>query len=410
MVAENIRNSALGAESRRLFSLIQKRGPLTKPELAQIADYQLSSLNRYLEPLLAEGFIEPRGTAESGGGRPATLFGVRENRCFLIGVNIATVYLEVIVVNLGMNILSQERFDLTRGALPPQVMEMTRASIDRQLAGLSVGREDIIGIGLSSIGPFDRRQGVILRPIVLHWDPCWIGYPIREELARACGFPVVADIGANNTALAEFLFGHGRGVNNLLSVRCGMSIKTSFISSGIIVRTNNNAEDAFGHMSVDIDGLPCVCGNYGCIECYSSIPALESRFRADLKKGRTSSVGKAVDDVTYLDILSAARSGDGLAVEAVMQAATVLGTGMANYINLINPDVITLDGLIIRNSDLYYNTAVDVAKRKSGLLSGNAAFNFIRNSHFDDPATVGAAVLALETFLLKGDNLNGIAQ
>lgn len=403
MDEENTAYGALGTESRRLFNLIQKRGPLTKSDLAQLAGYQMSSLNRYLEPLLAGGFIEPCGTADSCGGRRPTLFDVCEDRCCLIGVNIATIYLDVVVVNLKMRTLSRERFDLSPGIHPDQAVEKARASICRQLGGLAVKRGDIAGIGLSSIGPFDRRSGVIKKPIVMHWAPEWIGYPIREKLEKACGIPVAADIGVNNSALVELLFGHGRGFGSLLCVRCGMSVKTAYISSGVIVRTNNNAEDAFGHMSVDIDGLPCVCGNYGCIECYSSIPALENRFRSELKKGRVGSIDKSLDAIGYLDILAAAKNGDALAVEATTRAATMLGAGLANCINLMQPGVIILDGLIIRHSDLYYQVAVDVAKRKSGLLSGDCGSLFIRNSSFDDPSTIGAAALALETFLIRSD-------
>lgn len=395
----------LGAESRQVFGLIQRQGPLTKNELAKLGGFQMSSLNRYLEPLLSEELIVPSGTADSCGGRRPTLYDVHEDRLYVVAVNIATIYVDVMVVDLKTNILSQEHFDLAPDALPGPTLARVKASLDRQVEKLGIDGGKILGIGLASIGPFDRRRGVILAPIVQHLDPRWVGFPIRAELEAVCGLPVVADHGANTSALAEYRFGHGRGMEKLLCVRCGMSIKTSYIVGGAIARTSNNAEDAFGHMSVDIDGLPCVCGNFGCIECYSSIAALLSRFRGELKKGRTSSLDKPLADLHYLDILAAAEAGDPLAVEVVSQGAAVLGSGLANYINLINPDVVTLDGLIIRNSKLYFETAAAVATRKSSFLGGNAPAQFIRNSRFKDPSTLGAAVLAMEALLLRNDGL-----
>ncbi len=393
-----------GAETLVLLSQIQKNGPLTKADLASRTGYQMSTLNRHLEPLLTDGWIAPCGTADSCGGRRPTLFDVCPQRVYCIGVNIATVFCEVMVTDLKMRALACERFETPPGALPEDAINWVADCIARFLDRLDIRRESVLGAGLSTIGPFDREHGKILPPLVLHLDPHWIGYPIRSGLEEACGFPVAADIGANNGALVEYLFGNGRGYKKVLCVRCGMSIKTSYIVSGSIVRTSNNAEDAFGHMSVDIDGLPCVCGNYGCIECYSAVPALVKRFCAEVKKGRTTSLAKPMDTITYLDVLGAAESGDALAREIVLQAATVLGSGLANYLNLINPDLVTFDSLIIRNSDLYYNTVVEVAHRKSRLLNRNSTTRFLRNSQPEDLSTQGAAVLALETFLFRGAN------
>jgi predicted NBD/HSP70 family sugar kinase len=90
----------------------------------------------------------------------------------------------------------------------------------------------------------------------------------------------VIDNGANTTILAEYNFGAGKGYQNIAYFNCSTGIRTGAISAGTIVRTINDAEDAFGHMVIKVDGEPCSCGNYGCIDCYSSIYAIIQKYNA----------------------------------------------------------------------------------------------------------------------------------
>lgn len=399
-------HTLLPQESLRILGVVQKNAPVTKADLARLCGYRMSTLNRYLDPLLRREIVASCGVADSSGGRRPALLDIRENRLCVLGVNIATMYMEVMLVNLKVQILSKERFDLPAEMLPEQAVRLAWESARQQMKRLGIARGRVLGIGLSSIGPFDTERGVILPPIVRHLRSEWIGYPIRDRLEEVSGFPVAADIGANNAAVVEYLFGHGRGRDKLLCVRCGMSIKTAYIVSSVIVRTTNNAEDAFGHMTVDMDGPRCVCGNHGCIECYAAIPAILAHFRAERKKGRQSIVDKRLEDIRYLDVLAAADAGDALAAEIVIQASTVLGAGLANYINLLNPDVVAMDGPIIHDCALYYENAVAVATMKSRLLNGGVATVFARNSKFEDPSTVGAAVLVMEKMLFSGAGMS----
>jgi predicted NBD/HSP70 family sugar kinase len=117
----------------------------------------------------------------------------------------------------------------------------------------------------------------------------------------ATGMSVIIDNGANMAALAEYIYGEGKGSDNLAYINCGMGIRTGSISSGTVVRTINGTEDAFGHMVIDVDGELCSCGNYGCVECYSSIPAIVGKFARELKKGRVTAVGGVRKMLTTLE-------------------------------------------------------------------------------------------------------------
>jgi len=135
---------------------------------------------------------------------------------------------------------------------------------------LKIDRKKLIGIGIGTVGPLNRASGVMINPANFE-APGWSNVPFKAMLAEKTGLPVIIDNGANAAVLAETLFGAGKGLKDVVYLNCGIGIRTGVISSGTIVRTINDAEDAFGHMVIDVDGETCICGNSGCIETYSSI-------------------------------------------------------------------------------------------------------------------------------------------
>jgi predicted NBD/HSP70 family sugar kinase len=218
---------------------------------------------------------------------------------------------------------------------------------------------------------------------------------IEQELQ----LPAIIDNGANTAVLAEYYFGAGRGLENIAYFNCGVGIRTGVISSGTIVRTVNDAEDAFGHMVVDVDGELCSCGNYGCVECYSSIPSITKRFRSELKKGRSSLIMKPSEEINYIDICAAAEEKDELAREVIINAAAIFGAGLSNYINLLNPGLVILSGPLIKSSTLFYETSTHISSKRHYLKEGNKV-TYSRGGYFKDKAiAVGAAVELLEEVL-----------
>ena len=177
---------------------------------------------------------------------------------------------------------------------------------------------------------------------------------------------MITDNGANCAVLLESKKGYGKDCDNVAYFHCGIGIRTGVISNSNIIRTMNNVEDAFGHMVVDMDGEECYCGNYGCIECYSSAAGILKKYRAEVKKGRKL-LDKPLNQISFTDICQAADKDDELSKETVVNAALALGTGLANFMNLLNPDIVILSGPLIRHSTLYYETAVELALRKTYL-------------------------------------------
>ncbi|MBN7772487.1 ROK family protein [Clostridium aminobutyricum] len=387
--------NSLNYDTKKVFNLIHKQGPKTKNELSMLTDIKLTTLNRIIEPLEENRYIMQSTIGESTGGRRPIVYDIHAGKGYLVGVDISRTYTEIIITNLKIEILYQYRFNMNKSHSPSKTVATILEIIDTGLKSLSADKQKLMAIGIGTVGPLDIEKGVLINPA--HFGAAgWQDVPMKELMQRSFECPVFVDNGANAAVLAEMLFGVGKGYKNLVYFHCGIGIRTGTISSETIIRTANNAEDAFGHMVIDVDGEQCACGNYGCIECYSSIHAITQKYISEVKKGRRSTIVKDLKDIHYMDICHAVSDGDSLAIEILTRSAMILGTGLANFINILNPGLVILSGPLINKSQLFYNVCTETAEKRCYGNNGSKVI-FMRGGHFNDHAiAVGSAVMGLE--------------
>ncbi len=389
---------ALSKESKEVFSLIQKKGPITKNELQHLTNTNLTTLNRIMQPLEDNNLVIPVGIGESSGGRKPVLFDINNTDFYVIGIDISRLFTQIVITNLKLDVLQKKLFQMDETYTPDKTVSTIEKLYKEALRELNIEEQSILGIGLGTVGPLDRNAGIMQNP--QHFPAQnWQNTPIRELLETKLGMPIYIDNGANTAILAESIFGDGKGFKNIAYFNCSVGIRTGALSSGNIVRTINDAEDAFAHMVIDVDGEKCSCGNYGCIDCYSSIFSIVQKFVSALKKGRLSHISKPVEIIDYIDICHLAEEGDELAKEIITGAATIFGVGLANYINLLNPSLIILSGPLISQSDLFYHICTEVAVNRLYTKSSNNIF-FNKGGRFgDDAISIGAATMVVENYV-----------
>lgn len=391
---------SLSYEAKTIFNIIQKKGPQTKNDLSLMTNMKLTTLNRAMEPLESSGLIIQSRIGESTGGRKPVLYDVNADKFYIFGIDISRMYAQVIVVNLKLEVKYKQQFTMDISTTPDKTVKLISNIISNAFKQLDINFEKLLGFGVGTVGPLDTQKGIMLNPANFE-APGWVNVPIKAMLEKELTDCVFVDNGANAAVLGEMLFGKGQGFKDVAYLNCGVGIRTGAVSSGNIVRTLNDAEDAFGHMVIDIDGEPCSCGNFGCIECYSSIYSINGKFISELKKGRTSKLTKPINEISFIDICNAANENDDLAKEVITGAAAVLGTGLANFINLINPGLVILSGPLINCSELFYKVCTDIAAKKCcRYKESNIVFS--RGGYFEDSAiSVGAAVMLMEKCIAK---------
>jgi len=228
------------------------------------------------------------------------------------------------------------------------VARMVEAAIGETLERHGGTRADVVGVGIGCPGPLDLERGIVVETPNLGWD----GYPIRDRIARALGLAATLDNDANCATYGEWWMGAGRDADSLIGVTLGTGIGGGLILDGRLVRGASGCAGELGHMTIDLNGRRCACGNYGCLEAYASGPNIAARAREGIEAGYVSSIVDLVDGdlsrITALTVYEARIAGDGYAQEVMLETAKFLGAGIANLVNILNPRRVVLVGGVTR--------------------------------------------------------------
>lgn len=386
--------SGLPLESKKILSLILHDQALTKASLSEMSGLKLTSLSRMMQPLEEMKLLGRSEIGESTGGRKPVLYDVDSSKYYLVGIDISRTYTQVILTNLKMQPVRKYRFEMNRESTPKLTLSIILSWIKEVQEKVIKQNGKIIGMGVGTVGPLDRSNGVVLNPENFE-APDWENIPLKSIFEKRLEIPVVIDNGANAAVLAETYYGIGKGIRNVIYINCGVGIRTGLISSGVFVRNINDSEDAFAHMMINVNGDRCSCGNRGCIETYSSIFSIIEKFK-ELKQEAVEEVN---EKFSYIDICRAAELNDPHALKVIQDGAVIMGDGLANLIKLLNPGIVILSGPLIKHSRLFYDICTETALERSRTHGKDKIF-FSNGGFFNDNAiSIGAAAMVLESFL-----------
>jgi glucokinase len=223
---------------------------------------------------------------------------------------------------------------------------------------------EIIGVGVGAPGPLDTKSGIVL----LTPNLGWVNLPLRQIIHERLGLPAALDNDANCAVLGEWWMGAARGTKNAIGITIGTGIGGGIIVDGKLYHGASDCAGEIGHTTIDTEGRRCKCGNYGCLEAYASGPNIAMRAVEELKAGAVSRladyVGGDLRQVTAQTVYQAAHDGDGLALEVVNDTAKFLGVGIANLLNVFNPEVVVVcGGVTLAGDRLFDPLRREVARR-----------------------------------------------
>ena len=269
-------------------------------------------------------------------------------------------------------------------AVVERIAQLIERAIAETMNALGITRSAFVGVGIGSPGPLDRAAGLVITTPNLGWHD----FPLRDRVAAAVRLPATLDNDANCATLGEWWLGAAKGGRNVVGLTIGTGIGGGLILDGKLYHGSSDAAGEIGHTSIDSTGRRCKCGNYGCLEAYASGPAIAERAREKLAGGEPSLMatmaGGDAARLTAQDVYEASKAGDEVAREVVRETARLIGTGVANLINIFNPDVVVLAGGVAQaGDDLFsplraevhrraFKPAVDACRIVPGALGGAA--------------------------------------
>jgi len=229
-------------------------------------------------------------------------------------------------------------------AVIDRIVQMIRDVIEATSTETGASDSDFLGIGIGSPGPIDRERGVVVVTPNLGWRD----FPLRQVVSDRVGLSATLDNDANCATIGEWWCGAARGGRNVVGLTIGTGIGGGLILEGALYHGASDVAGEIGHTTIDVTGRRCKCGNYGCLEAYASGPAIAERAREALAGEEPSLLQEMVagdlSRVTAKTVYQASTLGDAIAREVVRETARFLGAGLANLLNIFNPDTVVLAG------------------------------------------------------------------
>ncbi|MBI2958426.1 MAG: ROK family protein [Chloroflexi bacterium] len=274
------------------------------------------------------------------------------------------------------------------------------SKLARLLAERHRGHAAPDAIALAVAGAIDVTRGVVTTSPNL---PEWKEVPLRGIVSSRLGLPAYLINDASAAALGEHRHGAGVGTNHMVFMTVSTGIGGGIVIDGKLYQGASGAAGEIGHMVIEVGGPLCGCGNSGCLEALASGTAIARDASERIALGTFSSIPKFTRDgatITAEAVAMAAKQGDPLANEVISRAAQYLGAGLANVVNIFNPEMVVVGGGVAQMGEMLLGPARVVVQEKAFALSARAA-KIVRARLGGDAGIVGAAVYAAEE--MKGN-------
>ncbi len=305
---------------------------------------------------------------------------------YCIAADIGGTNIRVSVVNSECRIVSK-----LKGPTGTDPLDALFRLIDDTLADIR-DKAPIDVIGLAVAGIVDGSSGTVLRsPNIRNLS----GLDLKDTVRNRYGLPVIVENDANAAAYGEKIAGAGASFSSFVMLTLGTGI-----GGGLVVNSRLLPVAAeIGHMTINVTGPQCGCGNFGCLESYASATAIIGTAIASIEKGAVSILRDSFQGNFYKisaeDIYKAALEGDPLARSVLREAGKALGVGIANMINIMSPEAVILTGGLLGAWNIYIEAAIaEASKRAYPELFSKV--KIIPSSLGDDAGTLGIASLVLE--------------
>jgi predicted NBD/HSP70 family sugar kinase len=379
--------TSASATAGDIFAMIRERRAITRTEIGQLTGLSRTAVSARVAALAARGLVIEREHAPSTGGRPATLLTFNADAGVVLSAAIGRSRTRLAVCNLAGEILAATDIDQEIGIGPDDLMPDIVKHLDTLLREAGHRDARIYGVGLSLPGTIDQQRGCSLdSPIMRGWD----GVPLQPYFRELTEAPVILDNDANVIALAERR-GDRRTFDDVLVLKASTGIGAGIIAGGQLQRGAVQAAGEFGHNKTPAAaGVPCRCGDTGCLEAVAGGWALVRALQED---------GRPVGHLR--DVVELANSGDPDARRLIRESGRHVGEVVAAAVNLLNPAVLIIAGDMAGAYDIFvaglretlYGNATALATR---------VLQVVPSTHGDRSGVIGSAIMVLDHVLSPG--------
>ena len=366
-------------------------GCVSRTELARKVGLAMPTVMRIVESLIEEGIVIEVGQGNSSGGRKPTLLRLNQDSMYFIGACIQR-KLKIVLSDAAGSIVCRHEVLGNYNNLSDNILDQIVEGVEQIIERSGVPREKIAGAGIGTPGSLFKHCDLIRDYPFVDWAQFDIDTWYSSDKLH---FPVEFENIPKLGTLGEMRFGHGRNVRNFIYVYADFGIGSGIVADGKLYMGSKGVAGEFGHTVVEAGGRACYCGNKGCLEMYSASPAIVRELREKMKAGAPTLLKLmcSPEELNFSHVLDALKKNDHLTTAAFEQAGRMLGLGLANLINLFNPEMIIIGGEL-SDCRIYVETAKRVAAEGIFLHKANDV-RIVTSALAGDDLLKGAISLAM---------------
>ncbi len=318
----------------------------------------------------------------------------KANRYF-VGVDLGGTNIRSALADCDGQVLQEARRASRADHEPEETLAEIRAAIEAVIAQAGARPSQVAGIGIGLPGIMDSDAGVV------HWSPnfpLWKDVPVAKSVGGPLGAPVAILNDAKCAALGELHSGAGAGARHMVMITLGTGIGGAFVVDGRLLIGPSGSIGEVGHHTIDPSGPRCGCGNFGCWEQFCGRDAIVDRALRFLQAGRESLLVDLCPDrgdLTPATVAEAAAAGDLVALQVLAETGFYVGVGVANLINMLNPERFVIGGGIAQAGEPLWGPLRRTVAARAVPLQARIA-ELVPSKLGDEAGVVGALVLARE--------------
>jgi len=321
---------------------------------------------------------------------------MRTKDMLILGIDLGGTKILTSVINPEGEMLSRDHSVTPAAEGPEGVIRAILASAGRAVEGASLAMDRVSAVGVGAPGLADTEAGILFTSPNL---PGWKDIPLRDLIQEKLKKKAFLINDGNAAALGEYYFGAAKGVRHFIYVTISTGIGGGIVIDGKILKGSRGMAGEIGHTTIDDEGPPCHCGNRGCWEALASGTALAKAARKEIEEGADTTIltlaeGK-IEQVTAQTVQWAAEKDDPLAHQLIHKTAYYFGVGLANLVNLFNPEMIVIGGGLSNMGDRLLQPAYRVAEERA-FNRAYRTVRFVRAALGRNSGVLGAAAFALD--------------
>lgn len=367
----------------------------TIAELSKEFNISIPKINECVSELIQDELVKDYGKTTSAVGRRPNIYGLVANSAYFIGVQVGIDNLSISMINMKKDIVSKkDNIPYTLENNERSLLDICK-EINEFIAKHNIVKEKILGVGINLSGRINYRTGYSYSYFNFYEDP------LSKLFEENIGIPTFLENDTKALSYAEFSSGILSDEKDALFVNVDNGIGLGILIDGQLYYGKSGFSGEFGHISIFDNDIICKCGKKGCLETEASGHALIRHVTQQINEGATSILTKKfkkTEDIKLNDIIAAAKKDDNLCIEAINYIGDKLGRGIASLINIFNPELIIIGGVVAKSEE-YLSLPLKNAVNKYSLSTVNRDTKIILSSKNDNLASYGACLLLRDRLL-----------